>query len=378
VESIILNSTQDIKMFRYNTPIVDPIVDINKPLNNLVQDIKKISNDFPIQDNNNIWYNLPNVDKQNNSTKNRNNDLYNISTPISKNSLYNGINQTHITNKSLYIQTQISDNCLYNQTQTSDNCSYNQTQNTDKPLYNPAEDVNILYCFPTENIQKPLYNSNLTQNINKDLNNLSTESIIDTTYSIPNEDIKKEIIGDISSNSKYKKRYIYSPTQNIRRDIYNPTQNIKRDIYNPIQNIKKEEYSPTQNIKREIYSSNKVNNFKEDIPIEMSMTLGTESSSYQDIQSSTENKKNYDKNSFPVSSLKQKKGIKKEIKREEKKGEKKEILNNKNVKIDKDTGIVMRSYINEFYGTKPFKCDYCGFTFKRKHNKFDIQGFILV
>jgi len=61
-----------------------------------------------------------------------------------------------------------------------------------------------------------------------------------------------------------------------------------------------------------------------------------------------------------------KKNVTKEILK--KKNVTKEIPKNKNIRIDKDTGIVLRSYISEFYGTKPFKCEYCGFSFKRKHD----------
>jgi len=46
----------------------------------------------------------------------------------------------------------------------------------------------------------------------------------------------------------------------------------------------------------------------------------------------------------------------------------KEDIKKTNIKVDEKTGIVMRSYITEFYGKKPFKCNYCQMSFKRKYD----------
>jgi len=44
------------------------------------------------------------------------------------------------------------------------------------------------------------------------------------------------------------------------------------------------------------------------------------------------------------------------------------MINGSKIKIDEKTGIVMRSYINEFYSNKPFKCRFCYYSFKRKYD----------
>jgi len=82
---------------------------------------------------------------------------------------------------------------------------------------------------------------------------------------------------------------------------------------------------------KQCYSNDNVNNKKEKV----------------------KNKNEYDKN---------------DIKKPSKKLKVNKKVNQSNVRIDKKTGIVMRSYIKEFYGKKPFECEYCHISFKRKYD----------
>jgi len=65
------------------------------------------------------------------------------------------------------------------------------------------------------------------------------------------------------------------------------------------------------------------------------------------------------KASSKLPNIKQNFELKKNLKRK---------YNNMKKRKDKNSVILMKSYNVEFYGAKPFKCEYCGTSFRRKHD----------
>jgi len=353
IDNSFYNQTQDNNNFLYNnTKVINNIALLNQIINNSLfslptPNINKDLFNFQTQ-NKDVYRPLTqniNENECNTLTQNININIYSPSTQV--NGLYNFPNKD-IKRFSHNIPTQYDYKNFSKPIQNFNKDFHRPTQDNDKNFYRLTQDSNKDFNITTQNSNNDCYKKPI-QDSNKDFYRTTQDNNNDF-YRKPIQDSNKDFYRTIQDNNN---KFYRKPIQD--KDLY--IQDNDNDFYRQVQNINKGSYRPRQDIKNEVYIQE--NDFKGNIFNEIYIKPNIRNSYHQDAKPNISMYNNKKDNYF-MPNVKSRLKFKKYMT--------KEPLKNRNVKIDKSTGIVIRSYISEFYGTKPFKCEYCGYSFKRKHD----------